>query len=92
MATQIHNLTHEWTELDLAARTRVAEALYGPVEIIVTASAARPAADAIGRVMFPGTRLRAADLRTLPFAAGQHFHCRVHEVRGRAAIATDLSS
>ena len=81
MTTRTLALTSAWTEvvgaLSLAAGTDYyLEALGAPVELLITASGAAPAADARGRPVWPGSDRREPDARTYTPAAGEYLHAR----------------
>lgn len=91
MTTRTLNLTGAWTEvvgaLSLTAGVDYyVEALYGPVELLRTASAAAPDADARGRPVWPGSDRRAPDDRTYTPAAGEYLHARALRGAGAALV------
>ena len=92
MATLTLPLTKEWTEvvseLSLANGTDYyLEALDGPVELRRTDSVNAPAADARGRLFWPGSDRRQPDARIYTPAAGEHLHARA--MRDRATLVLD---
>ena len=94
MSTQTLALTQDWTAvvaaLALADGTDYyLEALRGPVELLRTDSAVAPAADAIGRPIWPGSDRREPDSRIYTPAAGEYLHARAMRSDGAALVLDD---
>lgn len=92
MATQSLALGRAWTEvvaeLGLVAGTEYyVTPIDGAVELLVSASAAAPGADARGRPVWPGTASRAPDSQLYTAAAGEYLWAR--STGARAGLVFD---